>query len=129
MLWLLITCSRHAQQLTHLSHRRALLQGHAEYILEKLHGKEEKQVLQFLDATLPLDAWPKFREGLIGLTDVTRSHFDKLVAVGACTQIPQIIETLAQRGSTLTGTCLPRTCLLMVVLELCCELIAASCNE
>jgi hypothetical protein len=44
----------------------------------------EKQVLCFLDASAPLDGWPKFRENLIGLTDVTRSHFDKLVAVRCC---------------------------------------------
>ncbi|KAI7836399.1 hypothetical protein COHA_009731 [Chlorella ohadii] len=39
-------------------------QGQAEHYLEKLHHKA---------------TWNAFREQLIGLTDVTRSHFDKLV--------------------------------------------------
>ena len=41
----------------------------------------EKQVIQFLDGSMPAEGWGKFRETLIGLTDVTRSHFDKLVQV------------------------------------------------
>ncbi|KAK9905069.1 hypothetical protein WJX75_009180 [Coccomyxa subellipsoidea] len=54
-------------------------QGQAESFLEKLHGMAEKQVIQFLDGSMPAEGWGKFRETLIGLTDVTRSHFDKLV--------------------------------------------------
>ena len=56
-------------------------QGQAEYFLEKLHGMAEKQVIGFLDGSAPADGWGRFRENLIGLTDVTRSHFDKLVLV------------------------------------------------
>lgn len=57
------------------------MQGQAEYFLEKLHGMAEKQVGAFLDGTESAEGWPKFRENLIGLTDVTRTHFDKLVSV------------------------------------------------
>ncbi len=41
----------------------------------------EKDANQFLDQSVPADGWGKFRETLIGLTDVTRNHFDKLVQV------------------------------------------------
>ena len=58
-----------------------LLQGQAEYFLEKLHGMAEKQVGSFLDGAEQVDGWAKFRENLIGLTDVTRTHFHKLVSV------------------------------------------------
>ncbi|BDA49808.1 probable E3 ubiquitin-protein ligase ARI7 [Coccomyxa sp. Obi] len=54
-------------------------QGQAEYFLEKLHGMAEKDANQFLDHSAPPEGWGKFRETLIGLTDVTRNHFDKLV--------------------------------------------------
>ena len=57
------------------------LQGQAESFLEKLHGMAEKQVNAFLDLSVSVDGWGKFRETLIGLTDVTRNHFDKLVQV------------------------------------------------
>lgn len=57
------------------------MQGQAEYFLEKLHGMAEKQVGAFLDGSESAEGWPKFRENLIGLTDVTRTHFDKLVTV------------------------------------------------
>ena len=43
----------------------------------------EKQVIGFLAGSAPADGWGRFRENLIGLTDVTRSHFDKLVLVRA----------------------------------------------
>ena len=66
---------------THALRRCMRKQGQAEYFLEKLHGMAEKQVAVFLEAGVLLDSWAKFREGLIGLTDVTRSHFDKLVVV------------------------------------------------
>lgn len=68
-------------------------QGQAESYLEKLHGMAEKQLAEVLDTLRPHDAtpfdppqlnrpeWPKFRETLIGLTDVTRTHFRKLVEV------------------------------------------------
>ena len=57
------------------------VQGQAEYFLEKLHGMAEKQVGSFLDGAEQVDGWAKFRENLIGLTDVTRTHFHKLVSV------------------------------------------------
>ena len=41
----------------------------------------EKQVGSFLDGGEPVEGWAKFRENLIGLTDVTRVHFHKLVSV------------------------------------------------
>lgn len=41
----------------------------------------EKQVGAFLDGQEDVAGWAKFRESLIGLTDVTRTHFDKLVSV------------------------------------------------
>ena len=79
------------------------MQGQAEMYLEKLNGVVEKDLNKYLgDAKEalepsrpgPSDAasseaisearlreWAKFRETLIGLTDVTRSHFLKLVQV------------------------------------------------
>ena len=45
----------------------------------------EKQPEAFLESSRSLGEWPKFRESLIGLTDVVRSYFEKLVLVsGAC---------------------------------------------
>ena len=41
----------------------------------------EKQVGSFLDGGEQVEGWAKFRENLIGLTDVTRVHFHKLVSV------------------------------------------------
>jgi hypothetical protein len=43
----------------------------------------EKEPNAFQEGEAPLSAWPKFRENLIGLTDVTRSHFEKLVQARA----------------------------------------------
>ena len=77
---------------------RLQLQGQAEGYLEKLHGMAEKRLTEVYEA-LRDDAtstalhgqqqhhsirpeWAKFRETLIGLTDVTRAHFQKLVEVG-----------------------------------------------
>lgn len=57
-------------------------QGQAEYYLEKLHGEVEKQLEPFLNNKKTSEDWKKYRETLIGLTDVTHSHFDKLVQVG-----------------------------------------------
>ncbi|KAK9832545.1 hypothetical protein WJX81_007928 [Elliptochloris bilobata] len=54
-------------------------QGNAELYLEKLHGMAEKEPNAFAEGEAPIASWPKFRENLIGLTDVTRSHFEKLV--------------------------------------------------
>ncbi|KAK9833366.1 hypothetical protein WJX84_001950 [Apatococcus fuscideae] len=78
-------------------------QGQAEMYLEMLNGMVEKDLNKFLEEAAaaqdpsnagPSDpsstasaassetrraAWDKFRENLIGLTDVTRSHFVKLV--------------------------------------------------
>ncbi|DBA71150.1 hypothetical protein WJX79_002426 [Trebouxia sp. C0005] len=54
-------------------------QGQAEYYLEKLHGEVEKQLDLFLKNQKTGPEWRKFRETLIGLTDVTHSHFAKLV--------------------------------------------------
>lgn len=57
-------------------------QGQAEYYLEKLHGEVEKQLEPFLNNKKTSEEWKKYRETLIGLTDVTHSHFEKLVQVG-----------------------------------------------
>lgn len=70
-------------RMLHLRHVWQIAQGQAEFFLEKLHGMAEKQVIQFLDGSVAPDGWGKFRETLIGLTDVTRSHFDKLVTVSS----------------------------------------------
>ncbi len=53
-------------------------QGQAESYLERLHKMVENDLNEFIDGG-KVDAWAKWRENLIGLTDVTRSHFDKLV--------------------------------------------------
>ena len=55
------------------------LQGQAESYLERLHKMVENDLNEFIDGGTKVDAWAKWRENLIGLTDVTRSHFDKLV--------------------------------------------------
>ena len=61
------------------------LQEQAESRLEALHDTVEKQPEAFLECSRNLGEWPKFRESLIGLTDVVRSYFEKLVLVsGAC---------------------------------------------
>ena len=41
----------------------------------------EKQLEPFLQNQKTPEEWKKYRETLIGLTDVTHSHFDKLVQV------------------------------------------------
>lgn len=66
-----------------------LLQGQAEFYLEKLHGEVEKQLESFLKSPKPQVEieWRKFREMLIGLTDVTHSHFVKLVKVRKQSQL------------------------------------------
>jgi hypothetical protein len=58
----------------------AAWQGQAEFYLEKLHALVETQLNKFVDGTAAPSNWGKFRESLIGLTDVTRAHFDKLVS-------------------------------------------------
>ena len=55
------------------------LQGQAESYLERLHKMVENDLNEFIEGAMKVDAWAKWRENLIGLTDVTRSHFDKLV--------------------------------------------------
>lgn len=54
-------------------------QGQAESYLEKLHRMVETDMSDLLDGTRSASDWPAFRETLIGLTDVTQSHFAKLV--------------------------------------------------
>ena len=39
----------------------------------------ENELNEFIEGATKVDAWAKWRENLIGLTDVTRSHFSKLV--------------------------------------------------
>lgn len=60
-------------------------QGQAEFYLEKLNGEVEKQLDAFMksnrDSMKDGAEWRKYREMLIGLTDVTQSHFHKLVQV------------------------------------------------
>ena len=60
-----------------------IMQGQAELYLERLHGVTEKELeaLAREDSKVDMDDWAKFRERLIGLTDVTKSHFEKLVQV------------------------------------------------
>ncbi|RMZ57524.1 hypothetical protein APUTEX25_003767 [Auxenochlorella protothecoides] len=58
------------------------VQGQAEHYLERLHHKVEKDLQVFLTvehSETAVEEWAVFREQLIGLTDVTRSHFTKLV--------------------------------------------------
>ena len=72
-------------------------QGQAEAYLEQLHSVAEKDLKRLqrlmedpqsttagqLASEIVADPkWPQFRQTLIGLTDVTRSHFNKLVEVG-----------------------------------------------
>lgn len=80
------------------------MQGQAEMFLEKLNGVVEKDLASLLeefrresepsaiapDGSFSIDlassperqaVWSKFREQLIGLTEVTRTHFVKLVQV------------------------------------------------
>lgn len=45
-----------------------------------LHNQVEHDLMEFAKAGRSVDEWGKFRENLIGLTDVTRSHFVKLVS-------------------------------------------------
>lgn len=58
-------------------------QGQAEFYLERLHGVTEKELegLALEESRASPEEWSKFREKLIGLTDVTKSHFEKLVQV------------------------------------------------
>ena len=55
------------------------MQGQAESYLERLHKLVETDLNNFADGETPVDEWAKFRENIIGLTDVTRLHFHKLV--------------------------------------------------
>lgn len=59
------------------------LQGQAESYLEHLHGVAEKdlEALAREDSKVDMQEWAKFRQRLIGLTEVTKSHFEKLVQV------------------------------------------------
>lgn len=54
-------------------------QGQSEHYLEMLHGIAEKELQEKVESPVSEEDWAKFREKLIGLTDVTKSHFDKLV--------------------------------------------------
>lgn len=45
-----------------------------------LHKQVEQDLMDFAKSGRSVDEWGKFRENLIGLTDVTRSHFVKLVS-------------------------------------------------
>eukprot|EP00803_Ostreobium_quekettii_P000363 evm.model.scf_159.2 EVM.evm.TU.scf_159.2 scf_159:22345-29222(-) len=55
------------------------LQGDAEKSLENLHSMVEKKLKDVLDAEFSVDSFQEFRKNLIGLTDVTRTYFEKLV--------------------------------------------------
>ena len=85
------------------------LQGQAETYLEKLHSMVEKELkdLQRLmedpsqhaageEATKKINnpEWQQFRQTLIGLTDVTRLHFNKLVEVRLLQTLPLSLYTL-----------------------------------
>ena len=57
--------------------------GEAENSLERLHGQTEQELKPFLnvDGNPTSEAcFNDFRSKLIGLTDVTKSYFDKLVS-------------------------------------------------
>ena len=84
----------------HLERRPARAQGNAELYLEKLHGLAEKEPNAFAEGEAPIAAWPKFRENLIGLTDVTRSHFEKLV---------QVRRRARMAGTVCAGRSVPHT--------------------
>ena len=92
------------------------MQGNAELYLEKLHGLAEKEPNAFAEGEAPIAAWPKFRENLIGLTDVTRSHFEKLVQARGRARLapyhspwlgPQTSCPCARAGAR--PSCAPRT--------------------
>lgn len=44
--------------------------------------EKELENLAKEESKVNMEDWAKFRERLIGLTDVTKSHFEKLVQVG-----------------------------------------------
>ena len=44
--------------------------------------EKELEILAREEGKVSMEDWAKFRERLIGLTDVTKSHFEKLVQVG-----------------------------------------------
>ena len=72
------------------------LQGQAESYLERLHGVTEKELetLAKEETKVSMEDWAKFRERLIGLTDVTKSHFEKLVQVGFASHFVQRLRTV-----------------------------------
>ena len=65
--------------MTHV-HVHVHVQGQAEGYLERLHKMVEADLNKFIDLETPAEEWPRFREAIIGMTDVTRIHFGKLVA-------------------------------------------------
>ena len=78
----------------------SLVQGQAEFYLERLHSVSEKELDDLTNADAPVTAeeWIRFREKLIGLTDVTRSHFEKLVQVRKITGCASITGCDLQRA-------------------------------
>lgn len=57
------------------------MQGQSEHYLEMLHGIAERELQEKVDQVVGEEEWGKFREKLIGLTEVTKQHFEKLVQV------------------------------------------------
>ncbi|MEW5317617.1 MAG: hypothetical protein WDW38_008901 [Sanguina aurantia] len=55
------------------------LQGSAEGLLEQLHGESEIKLCRLVHGCPDIVEFAEFRKKLIGLTDITRSHFDKLI--------------------------------------------------
>lgn len=56
-----------------------VMKGDAEASLEGLHGMVEKKLKELVEGTIILSQFQDFRKNLIGLTDVTRDYFEKLV--------------------------------------------------
>ncbi|GMH45917.1 hypothetical protein BSKO_13880 [Bryopsis sp. KO-2023] len=55
------------------------LQGDAEASLETLHSMVEKKLKELVEDSQMLSNFQTFRKNMIGLTDVTRDYFEKLV--------------------------------------------------
>ena len=70
------------------------LQGQSEHYLEMLHGLAERELQERVDVQVEQEEWGKFREKLIGLTDVTKQHFEKLV------QVQKLTSPFAQAFAT-----------------------------
>lgn len=55
------------------------VQGNAEAVLEQLHGESEIKLSRLVHGCPDVVEFAEFRKRLIGMTDVTRTFFDKLI--------------------------------------------------